>query len=69
MKKDDILEKLGILGFFILFIVLCFIVPNLNTNINIGNLIINEVMLVNNGTYTDKYGKNSDYIELYNGKT
>ena len=67
MKKKDILEKLGIIGLFILFVVFCFLAPNLNTDINIGELIINEVMLVNNGTYVDKYGKNSDYIELYNG--
>ena len=43
------------------------VVPNMNTDINTGKLIINEVMLINNNTIMDKYGKYNDYIELYNG--
>ena len=39
----------------------------MNTDINVGKLIINEVMLINNNTILDKYGKYSDYIEIYNG--
>ena len=67
MKKIDRLEKLGILFLFIILVVLVFLVPNMNTDINTGKLIINEVMLINNNTIMDKYGKYSDYIELYNG--
>ena len=67
MKKIDRLEKFSIIGLFILLVALVFIVPNMNTNMNTGKLIINEVMLINNNTIMDKYGKYSDYIELYNG--
>ena len=62
MKKQNIKEKIGILFLFIILILLVFIVPNMNTDINVGELIINEVMLINNNTYMDKYGKYSDYI-------
>ena len=67
MKKIDVIEKLSIGGLFILLVVLIFIVPSMNTNINTGKLIINEVMLVNNNTIADKDGKYNDYIEIYNG--
>lgn len=67
MKKIDIIEKLSIMFLFILLVVLMIVVPNMNIDINTGKLIINEVMLINNNTITDKYGKYSDYIELYNG--
>ena len=67
MKKIDKLEKIGILFLFIILVVFMVIVPSINTNINVGKLIINEVMLVNNNTIKDKYGKYSDYIEIYNG--
>lgn len=67
MKKIDKLEKLGILFLFIILVILMVVVPNMNTDINTGELIINEVMLINNNTIMDKYGKYSDYIELYNG--
>lgn len=67
MKRIDKLEKLGILFLFIIMIILMIVVPNMNTDINTGKLIINEVMLINNNTIMDKYGKYSDYIELYNG--
>ena len=67
MKKIDKLEKIAILFLFIVLVFFMFLVPNLNTNINSGELIINEVMLINNNTIKDKYGKYSDYIELYNG--
>lgn len=67
MKRIDKLEKLGILFLFIILVILMFVVPNMNTDINTGKLIINEVMLINNNTIMDKYGKYSDYIELYNG--
>ena len=67
MKRVDKLEKLGILILFIALGVLMIVVPNMNTDINTGKLIINEVMLINNNTIIDKYGKYSDYIELYNG--
>lgn len=67
MKRIDKLEKIGLLFLFILLVVLVIIVPNMNTNINTGKLIINEVMLVNNNTIKDKYGNYSDYIEIYNG--
>ncbi|MBP5684733.1 MAG: CotH kinase family protein [Bacilli bacterium] len=67
MKKIDLLEKFSIFILFIVFILFIFIVPNMNTDINVGKLIINEVMLINNNTILDKYGKYSDYIEIYNG--
>ncbi len=67
MKRIDKLEKIGILFLFIIMIILMIVVPNMNTDINTGKLIINEVMLINNNTIMDKYGKYSDYIELYNG--
>ncbi len=67
MKKIVRLEKIGILFLFILLIVMVIIVPNMNTDINTGKLIIHEVMLVNNSTIKDKYGNFSDYIEIYNG--
>ena len=67
MKKINRIEKLSILALFIVLIVLMIVVPNMNTDINTGKLIINEIMLVNNNTIVDKYGKYSDYIELYNG--
>ncbi len=67
MKRIDKLEKFGILFLFIILGVLMVVVPNMNTDINTGKLIINEVMLINNNTIMDKYGKYNDYIELYNG--
>ena len=67
MKRINRLEKLSILFLFILLIILMIAVPNMNTNINTGKLIINEVMLINNNTIKDKDGKYNDYIELYNG--
>ncbi len=67
MKKIELQEKLGIIILFVVLVLLMFIVPNMNTDINIGKLIINEIMLVNNNTIMDKYGKYSDYIEIYNG--
>ena len=67
MKKIELQEKLGIFILFIVLVLLMFIVPNMNTDMNIGKLIINEIMLVNNNTIMDKYGKYSDYIEIYNG--
>ena len=67
MKKINRLEKLSILFLFILLVILMVFVPNMNTDINTGKLIINEIMLINNNTIMDKYGKYSDYIELYNG--
>ena len=67
MKKIDRLEKFSIIGLFILLMFLMIVVPSMNTNINTGKLIINEVMLVNNNTIQDKDGKYNDYIELYNG--
>ena len=67
MKRIDKLEKLGILLLFLVLGILMVVVPNMNTDINTGKLIINEIMLINNNTIADKYGKFSDYIELYNG--
>ena len=67
MKRIDKIEKISILFLFIILVVLMIIVPNMNTDINTGKLIINEIMLVNNNTIQDKYGKYSDYIEIYNG--
>ena len=67
MKKSSIKEILLIIILFVVMVLLMFIVPNLNTNMNVGKLIINEVMLVNNNTITDKFGKYNDYIEIYNG--
>ena len=67
MKKINRIEKLSILFLFIVLIVLMILVPNMNTDINTGKLIINEIMLVNNNTIKDKDGKYNDYIELYNG--
>lgn len=67
MKRIEKIEKLGILFLFIILCILMIVVPNMNTDINVGKLIINEVMLINNNTIMDKYGKYSDYIELYNG--
>ena len=67
MKKRDKIEKFSIIGLFIFLCVLMILVPNMNTDINTGKLIINEVMLVNNNTIADKDGKYNDYIELYNG--
>ena len=65
--KSSIKERLMIIILFIFVIILMIIVPNLNTDINIGKLIINEVMLINNNTVSDKFGKYNDYIEIYNG--
>ena len=67
MRRIKILERISIVILFIILIIFIFLVPNINTNINVGKLIINEVMTVNNNTIFDKYGNNSDYIELYNG--
>ena len=67
MKRRFLLEKVGIVFLFIVLILMVVIVPNMNTDINVGKLIINEMMLVNNNTIQDKYGNYSDYIELYNG--
>ena len=67
MKKVNRLENLALILLFVVLILLMLFVPNMNTDINTGNLIINEVMLVNNNTIMDKYGNFSDYIELYNG--
>ena len=67
MKKIELQEKLGIIILFVVLFLLMFIVPNMNTDMNVGKLIINEIMLVNNNTIMDKYGKYSDYIEIYNG--
>ena len=67
MKKIDRLEKFSIVGLFILLVIFLLFVPNINTDINTGKLIINEIMLVNNNTIADKDGKYNDYIELYNG--
>ena len=67
MKRIQRIEKISIILLFILLIILMIIVPNMNTDINTGKLIINEVMLVNNNTIMDKDGKYNDYIELYNG--
>ena len=67
MKKSSIKEILLIIILFVVMVLLMFIVPNLNTNMNVGKLIINEVMLINNNTITDKFGKYNDYIEIYNG--
>ena len=67
MKRINRLEKLGIVLLFVVLILLMFLTPNMKDNVNVGKLIINEVMLSNNNTIEDKYGKNSDYIELYNG--
>ena len=38
-----------------------------NDSINIGSLVINEVMSSNNGVIVDEEGNLYDYIELYNG--
>ncbi len=67
MKKSSIKEKILIIILFVFMILLMIMVPSLNTNMNVGKLIINEVMLINNNTITDKFGKYNDYIELYNG--
>ena len=67
MKRIDKIEKISIIGLFIFLCVLIVLVPNMNTDINTGKLIINEIMLVNNNTIEDKDGKYNDYIELYNG--
>ena len=67
MKRINRLEKLSILLLFVVLILLMILVPNMNTDINTGKLIINEIMLVNNNTIQDKDGKYNDYIELYNG--
>ena len=55
MKNKKILEKISIVILFIVLIIFIFLVPNLNTDINIGKLIINEVMTINNSTVKDKY--------------
>ena len=67
MNKRSLIEKISIFFLFIILIILIAYSPSLNTNINTGKLIINEVMLINNNTIKDKFGKYSDYIELYNG--
>lgn len=38
-----------------------------NRDVNIEKLVINEIMLSNNGAYIDKNGNSYDWIELYNG--
>ena len=55
MKRIDRLEKISIIGLFVVLVLLMIIVPNLNTNINVGELIINEVMLINNSTIMDNF--------------
>ena len=67
MKIKGLIEKYSIVFLFIILILLMILVPNMNTDINTGKLIINEIMLVNNNTIMDKDGKYNDYIELYNG--
>ena len=62
MANRNKLEKICIIFLFLILILLFFVTPNINTDINVGNLIINEVMLINNNTIKDKYGKYSDYI-------
>ena len=62
MKKIGFLERFGIIILFIILMLLMVIVPNMNTDLNVGKLIINEVMLVNDSTIKDKYDKYSDYI-------
>lgn len=43
-------------------------VANLKDNdIEIGKLVINEIMTSNKGVHIDQYGESYDYIELYNG--
>lgn len=66
MKKVSIFKILILILFIVLFVVIVF-VPQLDTNLNIGKLIINEIMAQNNTTIRDKYGNYSDYIEIYNG--
>ncbi|PKM64646.1 MAG: hypothetical protein CVU96_01735, partial [Firmicutes bacterium HGW-Firmicutes-20] len=39
-----------------------------NGSINIGHLIISEVMTANDGAYADENGDLFDWVELYNGK-
>lgn len=67
MKRGYLKEKMLLVSLFVLLIIFIFITPNMDTDMNLGKLIINEIMLVNNETIMDKYGKYSDYIELYNG--
>ena len=67
MRRKNFLEKISIIFLFIMLFLMVIVVPNMNTDMNVGKLIINEVMLVNNSTIEDKYGNFSDYIELYNG--
>lgn len=67
MKRVNVLKIILISIIFILLTVIIIFVPKTDINKNIGKLIINEIMTQNTITIKDKYGKSSDYIELYNG--
>ena len=56
-----------LLGLFILLLVIVFAVPNNALYKNTGKLVISEIMSSNDQTIKDKFGKSSDYIEIYNG--
>lgn len=67
MRKRNVLKIILILIIFILLTIIIIFIPKNDNNRNIGKLIINEIMTQNTITIRDKYGKSSDYIELYNG--
>lgn len=66
MCKNKSVVTCIIMLLFILTIILTLFVPNINKYGNSGKLYINEVMAGNSNTIQDKYGKYSDYIEIYN---
>lgn len=67
MNKISFKEIIFILILFVILIGLILVTPFIERFRNDGELIINEVMASNSYTSLDKFGKYSDYIEIYNG--
>lgn len=67
MNKISFKEIIFILILFVVLIGLIVVTPFIERFKNDGKLIISEVMSSNSYTSLDKFGKYSDYIEIYNG--
>ncbi len=67
MMRKSRIDVVLIILLFILLCVVIFVVPNNALYKNNGKLVISEIMSSNDQTIQDKFGKYSDYIEIYNG--
>lgn len=67
MMNKNKWEVLLVFCLFVLLAVIIFLVPNNALYKNTGKLVISEIMSSNDETIKDKFGKSSDYIEIYNG--